>query len=330
MASRLTNMDEKISLKAVDQYSEAFAAAMASVFFTSKEKITGPEILKLCEIKQVNLFVLRELMHTWKVESQKLKSPYFNYGAEEVVQALQHFQNVLSNHISISRGDFFPLLTRAVSQTLYVVLDPYDFYSDVLDRQGNGYVNVSHLRSDIKYLNINRPPLERLVQKLEEKKLVTISGNEAFALLDSILEEVNFTPEDIDTYLEQFSRITPLELEKLYEPKVIPPPKAEAAKPLPDKKSETASASEHESRTIATHFQKISKIKDSLTINQKFMFTKILFNGDFEIFSQSIDRLDRLDNLTQALSYLDNDYPEWDKESVEYVEFREIVEKRFA
>src|SRR5882762_7965289 len=168
-------MDEKISQKAIEQYSEAYAFKIVSAFFDSKERITGPEIMTLCDIKQVNLFVLRELMHVWRVESQNLKSPYFNYQAKEVSEAMNHFQNTLSNHISVSRADFFPLLKNAVGQALYLVLSPYDFYSNALDRQGQGYIHVNDLKSDIKYLKINQPPLEKLVQKLEEKKLTTVS-----------------------------------------------------------------------------------------------------------------------------------------------------------
>ena len=65
-------------------------------------------------------------------------------------------------------------------------------------------------------------------------------------------------------------------------------------------------------------------------INQKFMFTKILFHGDFEIFTEAIDKLDRFDNLNQANRFLDDGYPDWDKESEEYEEFIEIVQKRFS
>jgi hypothetical protein len=60
------------------------------------------------------------------------------------------------------------------------------------------------------------------------------------------------------------------------------------------------------------------------------MFTKILFHGDFEIFSQAIDRLDTFDNLTQAAAFLEKNYSEWDPESDEYAEFIELVKKRFA
>ena len=84
--------------------------------------------------------------------------------------------------------------------------------------------------------------------------------------------------------------------------------------------------------TLADNFQKrkIAKLRDSLSINRKFMFTKMLFNGDFEIFSQAIERIDMLDNINQAMNYLQNDYPEWDRESEEYEEFLMMVQKRFS
>ena len=323
-------MDEKISQKAVEQYSEAYASKIVSSFFASREKITGPEILALCDIKQVNLFVLRELMHAWKVESQRLKSSYFNYQAKEVMEAMHHFQNTLSNHIAISRADFLPLLKNAVSQALFIVLSPYDFYSNTLDRQGKGYINVNDLRNEIKYLKINQAPLEKLVQKLEEKKLTTVSGNEAFALLDSILEEVNFTPEDIDAYIDQFSKMVPLELGKLYESKVISPGRNTPDPPAAEKKPVPVAAPVNEAKPPGNNSHKPNQIKNSLTINQKFMFTKILFKGDFEIFSQAIERLDAQENLGQALGYLETHHADWDTESDEYLEFKAMLEKRFS
>jgi hypothetical protein len=377
-------MDEKISLKALEDYSDDYASKVTASFFSSKDKITGPEILKLSEIQQINLFVIRELLQAWKLENQKLRSPYFDYAATPVAEALTKFQNLLSNHIAISRENFQPLLKKAVSQTLAMILNPYDFYSDALVGQGNN-IKVEDLRNTVKYIRINRTPLERLLKDLEEKKITSIAGNEAFAMLDHILEEVNFNPEDVDGYLAKFSVVVPLHLEMLYDEKnttpvhsgttmdVSPPaldvqktekavPKAESTTPatptpavnkpkavIPEPivpKSEPKPETEPKKpapaqiplydqqpgkgTTLAENFQKRKKIKDSLTINQKFMFTKILFNGDFELFSAAIERLDDLDNLTQAKNYLTNNYGEWNPESEEYQEFMEMVERRFA
>lgn len=351
-------MDEKISVKALEDYSDDYASKVTAAFFSSKDRISGPEILELCDIQQINLFVIRELLKAWKLEAQRLRSPYFDYAAPPVADALAKFQNVLSNHIAISRENFQPLLKKAVSQTLYLILNPYDFYSSTLTAAGES-LKLEELRNDVKYIKLNRTPLERLLTELEKKQASTISGKEAFAKLDHILEEVNFTPEDVESHLSKFSAIVPLVLENLYEgtaalpthsatstepakaePPVVKnePPPAPKAEPA-TAKAETKNAGPPiplydqqpgKGSTLAENFQKRRKIKDSLTINQKFMFTKILFNGDFELFSAAVERLDELDNLGQAQNYLTNNYAEWNPESEEYQEFMEIVERRFA
>jgi hypothetical protein len=60
------------------------------------------------------------------------------------------------------------------------------------------------------------------------------------------------------------------------------------------------------------------------------MFTKVLFNGDFEWFSKTIDDLDKQPDITSALEFLEIYYRDWDKESEEFHEFMEMVEKRFS
>lgn len=321
-------MDEKISLKAVDVYGEAFAAKVSDAFFSRKDRITGPEILTVTEIKQVNLFIIRELMVNWKHSMEKSKSPYFDYEAKEVKDAFVQFQNIVSNHISIPKKDFTPLLKRAVTKSIYLIFDPYDFYSEILDQPGQ--MKTEDLITEVKYVKVNKAPLEKLIEKLTADQIKVITGNAAFAQLDHILEEVNFAPEDIEGYLSQFSAVAPLILEKLYEVKTTVKqnvPKQNVPKP------EVSLAQPKEVVvTLADDLanQKIVRIKDSLTINQKFMFTKILFHGDFEIFSEAVDRLDQFDNLKQAVDYLNREYPEWDRETEEYEEFVEVLEKRFA
>lgn len=323
-------MDEKISWKAVDQYATLYANQLTDSFFSKKDKIRGSEILTLSEIKQVNLFIINDLLHVWKEESQKLHSPYFDYQAKPVVESLIQFQNTLSNHILINRVDFLPLLRRATSKTLNLILAPYDFFSEVLDEKGQDIIATTDLRNKVKYIKINRPPLENLVTHLEQKRIESLTGKEAFALLDHILEEVNFTPEDIEPYLESFNKIVPLNLDKFYEHKSQPSTQQKG----PEAKSTTSpvNPSAEAKPTLAEDLakKKITRLKESLTINQKFMFTKILFHGDFEIFTEAIDKIDRFDNLTQAIRYLEQNYPDWDRESEEYEEFVEILQNRFS
>lgn len=341
-------MDEKISLEAISLYGDSYSEKILKGFFSTKSKITGQEILSLCNIQQVNLFIVREIFKSWKEETKKLKSDYFDYEHPEVKEALENFMGILSQHISIDEGQFTPLLKKAVSQTLLVVFDPYDFFSLIISGKNNK-LEVLPFREEIKYLKVNKAPLEKLLVRLDEKQITEISGNEAFAFLDQILEEVNFTPEDVEGYIEKFSATVPLDPAQFYientvepvkapEPEVKPTPAPRINQPkanLVQQPNTQAAPSLNEklgntSRvTLADNLQKITKIKDSLTINQKFMFTKVLFHGDFELFSKAIDDLDRQDGIKGAMRYLENNYGDWDQESEEFHEFMELVENRF-
>lgn len=343
-------MDEKISLEAVAVYGDAYADKISKSFFFSKNKITGAEILSLCNVPQVNMFVIRELLLTWREETKKLKSPYFDYDHAEVKDVLNNFMTVLSNHISVDQEYFLPLLKKAVRQTLLVIFNPYDFFSLLVTGKDNK-VELSPFKEEIKYLKINKAPLTRLVHKLEEKGLQELSGNEAFAMLDQILEEVSFTPEDLDEHIRQFSEIVSLDPARFYPAKVTEPGQANNFVKQNSLKDGEKVNAEERNKVKETHsvkptineriysdqqpvvydnFQKIAKIKDSLTINQKFMFTKVLFYGDFESFSIAIDDLDQLSDMDSALQYLEKQSTNWDREGREFHEFMEMVEKRFG
>ncbi len=347
-------MDEKISLEAIARYGDAYADKVLKEFFSSKDKITGSEILSLCNIPQVNFFIIHELFKTWKEETRKLKSSYFNYETPDVQEALENLMSVLSQNIAIDKIHFDPLLKRAVSQTLLVVFDPYDFFSMIITGLQNR-LEVASFKEELKYLKVNKAPLEKMLQKLEEKGVKEISGNEAFSILDQILEEVSFNPEDVEDYLDKFSAVMPLDATKFYVAKSNPadpqsatrdsaegqkaegPPRTEVSPPNPPKQAVKATANVNDTLTkqnrpsLAENFQKIAKIKESLTINQKFMFTKVLFHGDFELFSQTIDHIDRQENIKTALLYIENEHAGgWDHDSEEFHEFMELVEKRFV
>lgn len=346
-------MDEKISLESISRYSDEYTEKVLQSLFSTKDKISGSEILSLSNIQQVNLFVVRELFKTWKEETKRQKSPYFDYQSPEVKEAFETLMERLSNNILVDREHFAPFFKTAVSQTLLAVFDPYDFFSMIISGQHNR-LEVSSFKEEIKYLKINKAPLDRLLQKLMDQGVQEISGNEGFAILDQILEEVNFNPEDVDAYLEKFSAVVPLDVSKFYVDKNLKSQVVNTT--LPDVKTNTngtdrsisipeAPIEKEENKggalyetlnkgtrpSLADNFQKIGKIKDSLTINQKFMFTKVLFHGDFELFSKAIDHLDRQDNMKGALRYIEEEHAStWDKESEEFHEFMELVEKRFA
>jgi hypothetical protein len=257
-----------------------------------------------------------------------------------VKEAMHTLMNALSNNISIDREHFSLLLKKASYNTLLLIIDPYDFFGELIEGQKD-QVTIESFKEQLRYIKINKAPLEHLLQKLVQENINKISGNEAFAMLDNILQEVNFTPEEIDDYLSKFSSVVPVSVEQFYENKPAGKidhrvetspfftPTTESAG-APQKPTVNEKHSQEPRPTLADNFQRITRIKESLTINQKFMFTKVLFHGDFELFSQAIEDLDRQDNLQGALRYLEQNYEEWDRESEEFHEFMELVEKRFG
>lgn len=320
-------MDERISLEDIASYSRQYATKLADSFFAKQEFIRGEEILSLSPVQQVNLFVVGELFKRWREEIKKLKSPYFNYHHPDVQKALTQFMNVLSRHIQIDRGHLMPLLEKAVSTTLLVVFSPYDYYSAVISGTQN-VLNRAAFQEELKYLKVNKAPLERLLQRLVEEGKEELPGNQAFALLDQILEEVNFTPADVEPFIEQFSKTEKLDFEKFYvqvstKETQIKTPVAALNKPVVSEEKKNRS-------TVADNFRKIERIRDTLTINQKFMFTKVLFSGDFELFSKTIEELDRQTTLEDALKCLEAHMGLWDPESDEYQEFMDILGQRFS
>jgi len=112
-------------------------------------------------------------MKTWQTGKSKIQKSLFSTNqAPEVKEALTEFQNVLSNHIHISQDNFLPFLTRAVQQTILLVLTPYDLFN-TLTRTANKHVKVAELKNEIKYLKINFKPLDQTGQTPGRKKNLT-------------------------------------------------------------------------------------------------------------------------------------------------------------
>ncbi|MDR1562185.1 MAG: hypothetical protein LBS54_03725 [Dysgonamonadaceae bacterium] len=67
----------------------------------------------------------------------------------------------------------------------------------------------------------------------------------------------------------------------------------------------------------------------SLTLNQRFMFRRDLFNDDSEMMNSALTRISSFQTLAEAIDFLDKSFHvRWDTESG--AAFRELLEKRFA
>ncbi|MDD3273116.1 MAG: hypothetical protein PHV46_03590 [Bacteroidales bacterium] len=91
---------------------------------------------------------------------------------------------------------------------------------------------------------------------------------------------------------------------------------------------DTARHSRHSWRTDLPG-SRVDDIKHAITLNDKLYYIKELFNDDEEQYRLSIDRLNEMRNLDEAVDYIRGAFPEWDEDSSEVYRFLMILRRRF-
>lgn len=209
-------MQNRLNRPSIEKYSIAYTRKLADAFFGRQETIRGPQILALSHVPQVNFLIIKNLLQRWKKEADKLQSPYFDYDAGEVKQALQNFMNALSQNISIRRNNFEPLLKKSVRDAMILIFSPYDFYSREINHSEKNSISLQELKEVSKYIKVNRQLLEALISRFERDDIDEIFNDEAFTLLNEIAEE-RVEVEPYDLHLQKFSETLPLSIDMVYQ-----------------------------------------------------------------------------------------------------------------
>ncbi|MEM6526201.1 MAG: hypothetical protein AAF693_20565 [Bacteroidota bacterium] len=346
-------MENKLNREGIKNYSSRFAEKALSKFFESNEKITGEQLLEVQPIRQINLFVIKNLFREWQKETVRLKSPYFDYSNVEVSDALTNFMNILSRNISISKDAFYDLFIQAVEETILLIFSPYDFYIHIVERNDESLsrTNLDHIA---KYVKINKNIISLLLDQMQAKDVEELNGSNLPELMDDVFAKINEGPEDIENYLKEFTEAVPLQVNDLYldeDPQDQihfvneDPEKSNSieedgpTEPIQDNFEQSVDTqktlhdelSDTSKTTIAEIHEKkkVESLRDSLSINQRFMFINMLFDGNDEAFSGVLDDLEELDKFYDATGYLKENFPNWDYDSEEVMEFLEVIEKRY-
>ncbi|MDU0372596.1 hypothetical protein ACFPAF_19500 [Hymenobacter endophyticus] len=199
-----------------EQYGRLLAALLCDQYFGARPTATldGPAVLRFTPIRQVNLFVVQQLLHKWTAEMGQLRSPYFDFEDTDVRQALTQFMNVLSRRIKISRPAFEPLLAEAITDTLTGCLDPTETFARKLLGDAPGYT-PEKLRESLRYLDANKPVFEEFLATLpadqEQERDYLLSR---FRLHREASQE-HMQP--VALVVEQFNVLLPLTEAELYE-----------------------------------------------------------------------------------------------------------------
>jgi len=316
-------MEGKVNNSFIKSYSKSFSDKVLNDFFSQKHHITGAELLEFCKPQQINLFIVKEIFYKWKAEISKLKSPWFDYDHEEVKSALHHFMNILSKHISIGKEELRPLMEGAIENSLFLIFSPYDFYLKEFRRPGFSRVTKENLDELQKYVKINAGLLNRFIKKFEEDGIEAVFNDDAIRMFNEICELSSETPEDFEPYLSQFSEIIPLQINSIYtnaeeQKNTDSIPKTEdenlhdqfvsgEQKTLLDDLNTTTG---EQGEIIANQYpdEAGSGIKNSITLNQRFMFVNELFTGNIDEFEIVVNTIENCQNQQEAFDFIHSNY----------------------
>jgi hypothetical protein len=83
-------------------------------------------------------------------------------------------------------------------------------------------------------------------------------------------------------------------------------------------------------KDLATQFKSkpITDIKKAIPLNDRIWFTKELFNGNTDNFNSTIDKINQLNDLDDALTYIQDNH-QWDSESQVVEKFLRVISRKF-
>ena len=239
-------MSNTLNQAALKQYVARFTATVLTDFFSNKSTISGPEILTLTPLKQVNLGVISRLFDQWKADASAFRSPYFDFEDEEVKKALESFMNTVSQHIAVKRADLEPLLSESVQDALVLLLSPAAYFDARLRLLPDFVFTTEQAQKLVKYTHIHSGVAKALSLRLTDSGSKFVYANQAIRWATEILSN-GAVLDDKEPYLRQFSEVLDLDPTTIVKemnktPAAPEPPKVPQA--APEKKSffETALA----------------------------------------------------------------------------------------
>ncbi len=217
-------MSNKFNANALNDYSRSYARRIAADFYQQHTTISGSQILSLTPINQINLLVIGTLSTKWQADAEKFRSPYFDFTHADVEEALQHFMNVVSQHISVRREHLEPLLADAVRRTIILIFDPRAYFDELLRNQPEFTLTADSLKQISRFTKINQFISAHLTQRMNGKPFVYV--NQAIGYLDEAFAQKAHEIEHYDKFVSIFSEKVPMDVSALlrsHVPDSIPP-----------------------------------------------------------------------------------------------------------
>ncbi|MEJ8801112.1 hypothetical protein [Pontibacter sp. H249] len=337
-------MEDKYNQLHLEQYSKQLANLLCDRHFATHDTLNGPQLISFTAIKQVNLFVIKELLLKWHQEMANLRSPYFDYENEEVKEALVNFMNVLSRKILMKRDAFEPLLQKAIYDTFKVVLAPSATFEEKFLRIQEE-ITLPKLQENLRYIDIDKQLFAGFIETLSPTnrdreyilsrfKLYLNANQHSRTPLSAIVAQFNsllgINENEVlgnpTIVAAPVSAPAPAPAAPLEEKEIVAPihnaqreASAPATKPIYSTDDDSDEESPSNVRpTLNDNFRKaapasladahsnrkIDSLKNSISINQRFSFINELFDGDNMTYYNTVKQLDEYNDADTAKNYV--------------------------
>lgn len=308
---------KKINYKAIETYSHRMANVVASsIFKGGKLRLEGKELISITSLRQLNLFVLKNILDEWHKETDALKSDFFDYNAPQVKEALKEFMQKLSFNISINQETFMTLFSESCLELFQMILEPEKYFLQYLSKKSN-----EQLKEELKYFVWNKSFVEKVLADPNFSP-----ENVTNYYIDNLKAEIPFAS-DVD-FFDQITTILPASQSDF----VIIKDEDENIKPVVDRipilqesehqdkdhtikdkftdklKSVNTLFSSKEKPTLLDQLHKVKtsnkKFKDCISLNQKYVFIKELFGSDLNAYDSTVEKIDSFESYETASNFL--------------------------
>ncbi len=320
-------MENKLNFSAIESYAQTYSNKICDRIYTGKTMVNGKDLLDL-PVQQVGLFVLYEIYHTWQSEAKNLRSPYFDYEAEDVTQALNKLMNVLSKNIAVNRDNLEPLLTQAVHDVILIAISPYSYFKKLLGKISD----AAEFAEINKFIKINSGLASEIHSTLEN------NGPQSLAeQFDNIFDQIEISPDHVGPVFSKLSEVHPASESSFFLAMETDEDEDDESAPLSKTENtlnDSFVSSDYE--TVADQLKNTQSskgsIKSMLSINQKFMFINDLFNDNQEDFNKVVDFIESCDTREAAISFINNNYLKhhiWNPNAPQVREFLRLIDLQF-
>lgn len=334
--------DRIINRDYVKSYCASYTNNILDTTFKESPFLYGNDLKQLCSPEQINYNLLKAIFLQWEAEVAKLHNPYFDHSAPAVQNALKTYMQVLSRNIKLDKGSLRPLLQQAVEETIYQIFSPVYFFKHFLWPRELGSVKLGELSKLNRFIKINGVFLSELITRLQQKGPAEMEIAQFNISLESLFREWSGNWESGEKYIFAFSKVVALHEKSLWKDESEPESKDRSnnmaninqqfAKEIRSLNDTLQSSQATLADRLNEKADRISNIKKSLNINQKFRFINELYGGDSNEFNAVVDQIDQCQSHQQALDVLNGKSSlrsQWDMENEAVKEFIGLVSKRF-